>query len=155
MPMIKTYIKIAFRNLMRNQGYAFINIGGLAAGMAVALLIGLWIWDELSFNSYFQNHQRLAQVMLNQTDGGETYTGGTVAMPTGDALRTKYAADFKAVSLASWIDKHLAYVGDKAISSSGMWVQRDFPEMFSLVMIRGRRDVLKDPSTILISRSLA
>jgi putative ABC transport system permease protein len=153
--MIKTYIKIAFRNLMRNQAYSFINIGGLASGMAVALLIGLWIWDELSFNSYFQNHQRLAQVMLNQTDGGETYTGGTVAMPTGDALRTKYAADFKAVSLSSWIDKHLVYVGDKAISSSGMWVQHDFPEMFSFAMIRGSRDVLQDPSTILISASLA
>jgi putative ABC transport system permease protein len=70
--MIKTYIKIAFRNLMRNWAYSFINISGLATGMAVALLIGLWIWDELSFNAYFQNHQRLAQVMLNQTDGGET-----------------------------------------------------------------------------------
>jgi predicted permease len=153
--MINTYIKIAFRNLMRNQAYSFINIGGLATGMAVALLIGLWIWDELSFNTYFQNHQRLAKVMLNQTDGGETYTGGTVAMPTGDALRTKYAADFSAVSLASWIDKHLVHVGDKAISSSGMWVQRDFPEMLSLDIIHGSRDVLKDPSTILISASLA
>ncbi len=140
---------------MRNQAYSFINIGGLAAGMTVALLIGLWIWDELSFNSYFKNHERLAQVMLNQTEGGETYTDGTVAMPTGDALRTKYAADLKAVSLTSWIDKHLVYLGDKTISSSGMWVQRDFPEMFSLVMARGKRDVLKDPSTILISVSLA
>jgi putative ABC transport system permease protein len=154
-PMIKTYIKIAFRNLMRNQSYSFINIGGLAAGMAVALLIGLWIWDELSFNSYFKNHKRLAQVMLNQTEGGVTYTGGTIAMPTGDVLRTKYAADFEAVSLASWIDKHLVYLGDKAISSSGMWVQHDFPEMFSLNMIQGTRDALKDPSTILISKSLA
>ena len=140
---------------MRNQSYSFINIGGLAAGMAVALLIGLWIWDELSFNSYFKNHKRLAQVMLNQTEGGITYTDGTIAMPTGDVLRTKYAADFEAVSLTSWIDKHLVHVGDKAVSSSGMWVQPDFPEMFSLNMIQGSRDVLKDPSTILISKSLA
>ena len=153
--MIKTYIKIAFRNLMRNQSYSFINIGGLAAGMAVALLIGLWIWDELSFNSYFKNHKQLAQVMLNQTEGGVTYTDGTIAMPTGDVLRTKYAADFEAVSLASWIDKHLVHVGDKPVSSSGMWVQPDFPEMFSLAMIQGSRDVLKDPSTVLISKSLA
>ena len=129
--MIKTYIKIAFRNLIRNQSYSFINIFGLAVGMTVALLIGLWIWDELSFNAYFKNHQRLAQVMLNQTEGGVTYTGGTIAMPTGDVLRTKYAADFEAVSLASWIDKHLVYAGDKAVSSSGMWVQQDFPEMLS------------------------
>ena len=153
--MLQNYIKIAFRNLMRNQSYSFINIGGLAAGMAVALLIGLWIWDELSFNSYFKNHERLAQVMLNQSESGGIYTGGTIAMPTGDVLRTKYAADFEAVSLASWIDKHVVYVADKAISSKGMWVQPDFPEMFSLAMIEGSSDVLKDPSTILISKSLA
>jgi ABC-type antimicrobial peptide transport system permease subunit len=153
--MLQTYIKIAFRNLLRNRAYSVINIGGLAVGMSVAMLIGLWISDELSFDSYFQNSERLAQVMLNQTDRGNTYTGGTVAMPLGDALRTKYAADFKSVSLASRIDKHLVGTGDKTISSSGMWVQHDFPAMFSLVMVKGRRDVLRDPSTVLISASLA
>jgi putative ABC transport system permease protein len=153
--MIKNYIKIALRKLVRNKAYSIINIGGLAAGMTVALLIGLWVYDELSFNSYFQNHKRLAQVMLNQTSGGVTYTGGTIATPLGDALRTKYAADLKAVSLASWIDSHLVSIGEKTVSSSGMWVQRDFPEMFSLAMIQGSPNVLKDPSTVLISQSLA
>ncbi|WP_276372247.1 ABC transporter permease [Chryseolinea sp. H1M3-3] len=153
--MIKSYIKIALRKLVRNQAYSIINIGGLAAGMTVAMLIGLWVYDELSFDSYFHNHRQLAQVMVNQTTGGQTYTGGTVAMPLGDALRTKYGADLKAVSLTSWIDGHLITTGEKTVSSSGMWVQRDFPEMFSLAMIRGSRHVLKDPSTVLISQSLA
>ena len=57
--MIKNYLKIAWRNLLKNKVYSFINITGLATGMAVALLIGLWIWDELSFNSNHQNHAGL------------------------------------------------------------------------------------------------
>ena len=72
MSMIKNYFKIAWRNLLKNKVYSFINITGLATGMAIALLIGLWIWDELSFDKYHKNHDRLAQVMLNQTMKGET-----------------------------------------------------------------------------------
>jgi len=52
--MIQNYFKIAWRNLKRNKVYSTINIFGLAIGMAVALLIGLWIWDEISFDAYFQ-----------------------------------------------------------------------------------------------------
>ena len=51
--MIKNYLKVAWRNLAGNRAHTFINIGGLAVGMAVAILIGLWIWDELSFNKSF------------------------------------------------------------------------------------------------------
>jgi putative ABC transport system permease protein len=153
--MIKNYFKIAWRNLLKSKVYSSINIVGLATGMAVALLIGLWIWDELSFDSYYENHKRLAQVMINQTSKGETYTDGTVAMPLGDALRIQYASDFKRVSLTSWNNDHILTVGDKKLSGAGMWVQHDFPEMFTLKMIQGSRDALKDPSSILLSQSLS
>nr|PZN50240.1 MAG: hypothetical protein DIU61_15545 [Bacteroidota bacterium] len=59
--MYKSYLKIAWRNLLRTKGYSFINISGLAVGMTVALLIGLWVSDELSFNTYFKHRDRLAQ----------------------------------------------------------------------------------------------
>jgi hypothetical protein len=49
--MYKSYLKTGWRNLLGNKGYSFINIGGLAAGMAVALLIGLWVYDEVSFQT--------------------------------------------------------------------------------------------------------
>lgn len=153
--MYKSYFKITWRNLLKSKVYSSINIIGLATGMTVALLIGLWIWDELAFDSYFQNRERLAQVMLNQTESGTIYTGGTIAMPLGDALRTKYADDFKALSLTSWNNSCVLTVEDKNLSGSGMWVQQDFPEMFTLAMLKGRRDALKDPSTILLSASLA
>ncbi|MBS1577734.1 MAG: hypothetical protein JST09_20720, partial [Bacteroidetes bacterium] len=50
--MIKNYFKIAWRNLLKNKIYSFINIAGLAAGMAVAMIIGLWIYDEVSANKH-------------------------------------------------------------------------------------------------------
>lgn len=153
--MIKNYFKIAWRNLQKSKVYSLINITGLATGMSVALLIGLCIWDELSFDSYYQNHTRLAQVMVNQTDKGEIYTGRTVAMPLGDALRNQYASDFKRVSLISWNNDHILTAGDKKLSGAGMWVQSDFPEMFTFNMVQGKPGALKDPSSILLSQSLA
>lgn len=153
--MIKNYLKIAWRNLLKNKVYSVINITGLATGMAVALLVGLWIWDELSFNSNHQNHSQLAQVMLNQTSKGETYTDETIAMPLGDALRTRHAGDFKYVSLTSWNNDHVLAVGNNKLPGAGRWVQPDFPAMFTLAMIKGSRDALKDPSSILLAASFA
>ncbi len=153
--MFTNYIKIAWRNLIKNKLHSTINIVGLATGMAVALLVGLWIWDEVSFDSYFRNHKRLAQVMVNQSNDGETYTGTTVSMPMGEALRTKYAQDFKHVSLTSWVNDYLLTTGDKKIARKGMWVQPDFIQMFTLTMLRGSRNALNDPSSVLLSQSLA
>jgi ABC-type antimicrobial peptide transport system permease subunit len=153
--MLQNYFKIAWRNLLKSKLYSAINILGLATGIAVALLIGLWIWDELSFDSYFKNHNRLAQVMVSQTIKGETETHGTVAMPLGNALDNQYAADFKRVSLTSHNSDHILAAGNKKLPGSGRWVQPDFPEMFTLSMLQGKRNALKDPSSILLAESLA
>ena len=59
--MLKNYIKIAWRNLKKNKGYSAINIGGLALGMAVTLIIGLWMEDELSYNDYFGQRDRIGR----------------------------------------------------------------------------------------------
>src|SRR6187402_3195113 len=58
--MLGSYIRIASRNLRKNRIYSFINIIGLSMGMAVTLLIGLWVWDELSFNKYHSNYEHIA-----------------------------------------------------------------------------------------------
>ena len=62
--MIKNYLKVAWRNLIRNKIYSTINILGLAAGMAVAMLIAFWIWDEVTYDHYYTNHDQIAQVMI-------------------------------------------------------------------------------------------
>jgi hypothetical protein len=72
--MLKNYFKTAWRNLIKNKFSSFINIGGLAIGMCVAILIGLWIADEVSFEKYHKNYDRIAQVMQHQNFNGEIST---------------------------------------------------------------------------------
>ncbi|PWU03660.1 MAG: ABC transporter permease [Bacteroidetes bacterium] len=153
--MIRNYIKVAFRNLRKNKGYSAINILGLAVGMAVAMLIGLWIWDEVSYNKSHENYDRIAQLMTTQTFNGEIGTGPAVSVAMGMELRARNKDDFKYVALSSWNFGHILAVGEKKISSKGMWVQPEFPEIFTLEMIKGSRSALQDPTSILLTQSLA
>ena len=81
--MFRNYLKVAWRNLIKNKGYSAINIGGLAVGMAVAMLIGLWINDELSFDKYHKNYNKVAQVMQHQTFNGKKGTESSIPIPLG------------------------------------------------------------------------
>ncbi len=65
--MIKNYFKTAWRNIIKNKTYSVINVLGLATGMAVAMIIGLWIYDEVSANKNFKNYDTIYQVMMHQT----------------------------------------------------------------------------------------
>lgn len=155
--MFKNYFKIAWRNLWKNKGYSSITMLGLASGMAVAMLIGLWIWDELTYDNYHKNHDQIAQIMTTLiTNGGEISTGPGVASPLGNELRTKYGSDFKNVCMTSWDpqSRELA-VGDKKITAQGMWVEANFPSMLTLKMLKGNINGLQDPSSILLSASVA
>lgn len=153
--MYKSYFKIGWRNLLRNKGYSAINIGGLAVGMAIAILIGLWVWDELNYNKYHKNYDRLAQVMQNQTVDRKVMTGFAIPRPLEGALKSSYGNDFKYLSMATWPADHILSIGEHSISQSGNFVQVDFPEMISLEMLSGTRAGLKDPNSILLSASTA
>src|SRR5882672_1017878 len=123
--MLKNYFKIAWRNLLRNKVSSFINIGGLAVGMAVAMLIGLWIWDELSFNKYHQNYDRIAEVMEKDTYNGTVNTGSAIPLPLDAELRKSYGSDFKHIVMVSWTEKHALIVGDKKISYRGNFMDAE------------------------------
>ena len=154
--MVKNYFKIAWRNLVKSKVYSLINILGLATGMAVAMLIAFWIWDEVTFDKYHAHHEQLAQVMTTFIDNdGKMGTGEAVCMPIGNELRSKFGSDFKNISMASWNFGHVLAVGEKKITSQGLWVESNFPSMFSLKMQKGNINALSDPSTILINASLA
>lgn len=154
--MFTNYFKVAWRNLAKNKIYSTINILGLAAGMAVAMLIAFWIWDEVTYDKYHANHRQLAQVMTTFINNDGTMgTGQAVCLPIGDELRSKYGSDFQNVAMASWNFGHILTTGDKKITGSGMWVEANFPSMFSCKMLSGNINALTDPSTILINASLA
>ncbi|MDN5284102.1 MAG: FtsX-like permease family protein [Mucilaginibacter sp.] len=152
--MIRNYLKIAWRNLVKNKVHSAINIVGLSVGMAIAMLIGLWIWDELSFDKYHHNYDRIGQIMTTQTSNGETGTFPSTVVPLSNELRTKYAGDFKMTAL-TWESAHILAVGDKKISQKGMWAEPDLPAILSLVMVKGNYAGFKDPSSFILSQSVA
>src|ERR1700743_187695 len=153
--MIKNYLKIAWRNLIKNRISSIINIGGLAVGMAVAMLIGLWMYSELSFDKNIPNHDRIAQVMQNQWINNETDTWNSQAYPLGPDLRSEYGADFKHVLMSSWTGDHILSYGDKNLKESGNYIEPGITDMLSLTMLKGSRSGLNDPSSILLSQSTA
>ncbi|MBA4850860.1 ABC transporter permease [Emticicia sp. BO119] len=152
--MIRNYFKIAFRNLVRNKVYSFINIMGLAVGMGVAMLIGLWINDELSFNKSFANYSKLGQTYMNQTINGQVGSQMSMAHPLGKELREKYA-DFKDVAMADWGNTHIIAYKDAKFSRVGLHVEPQFTRMFSLKMVKGVQDGLQEINSVMITESLA
>ncbi len=85
--MFKNYFNTAIRGLRKNKAHSFINIAGLSVGMAVAMLIGLWIWDELSFDKYHENYSQVAQVMESDDVNGTIHTGAAIPLPLDAELR--------------------------------------------------------------------
>ncbi|MFN8348377.1 MAG: ABC transporter permease [Spirosomataceae bacterium] len=158
--MIRNYLKIAWRNLLKNKMYSFINIGGLAVGMAVAMLIGLWMHDELSYDKYHQNYDRIAQVMQHATFNGKVETQQSNPALMGPEIREKYGSNrsdgpFKYIVQASWQGTYVLSLGDTHVSKSGIYFEPDGPAMLSLKMLRGTHAGLKDPYSIMLSQSVA
>ena len=153
--MLKNYLKTAWRNLAKNKAHSFINITGLSVGMCVAMLIAFWIYDELSYNRNFKNHDRIARVVQNVTNNGEVQTWQAMPWPLAQEIRTNYGADFKYVAMSTNPGETRFQYGDKKLSFDGVFFEESAPEMLDLKMIHGKRDALKDPSSILISESMA
>ena len=154
--MIKNYFKTAWRNLSRNKISSFINIGGLSIGMAVALLIGLWIYDELSFNSYHKNHSRIGRILIKGNDAEEgPFVSTSLPYPLATELRENYKGNFKHIVRASWEQEYILSAGDKKLSGAGQFMDPDAPEMFTLKMVKGSWSGLKDMHSIILSSSIA
>lgn len=153
--MYKSYFKIGWRNLFRNKSYSAINIGGLALGMAVAILIGLWIYDELSFNKYHQNYNRIARVMHHASKNNLTGTSLYQPFPLGVELTESFKNDFEYVVMSTFIQNHIISNGTLHFNEAGNYMQPDAPEMLALKMSKGTRGGLKELNSIILSESLA
>ncbi len=155
--MYKSYFKIGWRNLVRSKGYSLINIGGLAIGMMVAMLNGLWVWDELSFDRHFTNYDRVAYVAETgkNSDRGGMWIGTTMTYPLATALMGDYRDAFSEISRSTSFRERIVANGEVAITSTGLYVDPSAPEIFSLRMIAGTRGGLSQANSIMISQSLA
>jgi putative ABC transport system permease protein len=154
--MLRNYFKIAFRNLRKNKGYTFINIAGLATGMAVALLIGLWIWDELTFDRYHKHYDRIAQVWQNNIYNGVKQSQTANPYLMAEEIRNNFGGDFKYVIQSTWNFGRILTVGDKKFNKAGMYWEPPVLDMLSINLLKGDAELaLKDPYSIILSESVA
>ncbi|MFC0516370.1 ABC transporter permease [Mucilaginibacter angelicae] len=156
--MIRNYLKIAWRNMLRNRVYSALNIVGLATGMAVALLIGLWVFNQYSYDRFLPNYSQAYAVKVNYTNPHDgTRTQDMLPIPLADVLRNTIPG-IRHVAEADFIDFPARdfLVGDKKLMVNGGTVGADFLKIFQYPLIKGEvSTVLKDPYSIVIDESTA
>jgi putative ABC transport system permease protein len=156
--MFKNYLVVAWRNLKKGKAYSALNILGLAVGMAVFILILLFVRYELSYDRYHENGRNIYRVVQEQP--GNYYLGSNVFAVTPGPLAAAMVQDFpevlKATRIDDWSDV-LVRVGEKTFLEKKVhWSDPQTFEIFSFPIIRGdRASALKNPSSVLLSESAA
>ncbi len=153
--MIKNYLKIAWRNLVKDRAFSVINIAGLAIGMASAVLILLWIQSEVSFDQFHQKKDRVYEAW-NRVKRDGTYACWNV---TPTVLAKTLKKDFPEVEHAvrvNWTQQYLFSVGQKRIMGDGNIVDSNFLELFSFPLLQGDPSrALLEPTSILLTQKMA
>ncbi|MCF2503125.1 ABC transporter permease [Dyadobacter sp. CY107] len=153
--MLKNYLKIAWRNLLKNKTFSLINILGLALGMACSLLIMLWVQDEIKMDRFHKNDTRIFSVMENQFYSGVINTFAA----TPGILADHIVKDIPEIEMASqwlWEEAPVLAVGNNFDNEKGRYVQGDFLSIFSFDLSQGNpKTALKRPDGIVISQKLA
>jgi putative ABC transport system permease protein len=154
--MLKNYLSVALRNIFRNKLFSVINILGLAFGMGSALLIFLWVNDELGVNQFHERIGRIYSVMENQRySEGRIYTFSSTPGPMSPFIKEKYPEIEKA-SRFTWQVNELFQAGDKAFYDEGRYAEQDFLDMFSFPLVSGEiTTALKNKNSIVISQAMA
>ena len=148
--MFRNYLKTAWRQLLRHRAFSFINITGLAVGMAVCTLIFLWVWDELSFDRFHNNADRIGRI--NLLARGRMWP--VTAIPLGPALEKDYP-EIEATARYSRTAALLTHQ-DKKFEENGAYVDPAFLTIFSFSLLKGDPETaLSSPDAILMTRELA
>lgn len=152
--MIKNYFLIVLRNLTKNGFYSFINIGGLAIGLACSMVILLWVHDELSYDDFQANRDRLFRVNLNGQGDAGMYTQMAAPLALWEELKTDPGIEY--VTPTNWGQTYLLTNGDKKLYKRGYYAGDDFLKMFTFKALKGQPDgKLNDPSSIVLTESTA
>ncbi len=153
--MLNNYFRIAWRNLLKNRLFSLINILGLAVGMTFAMLIGLWVKHELSFDSFHENRERVAIVLRNVLFNDDKITHIAEPLPLYDELKSSYP-EVKRLTRLDWGIPHILKVDENRFSKRGLYVDPDFLKMFSFPLVKGNPEiVLEEPNAIVLTESLA
>lgn len=152
--MFKNYIKVAWRNLIRDKGFSFINIAGLAIGMAAAMLILLWIQNELNMDKTYPKSDRIYRMYNRDKFSGEYWAWGTTPKILGTTIKKDYpeVEDVVRLSDASFLFTQ----GEKKLNESGLYADSGFIKLFDFKMLHGNpQNALKSTFNIVVSEEFA
>ena len=153
--MLRNFLKIAYRNLIRNKGFSFINISGLAIGMASAMLILLWIQNEISYDRFHTNADRLYEVYSNDIINNSIRSLTNTPEIMAPGLKND-VPEIEQASRVSGMQYHILTVGDKSLKPNGDMVDAPFLSMFSFPLEKGNvKTALVDPYSIVLTEQLA
>src|SRR5215217_890905 len=153
--MLRNYFKIALRNLRRNKAFSYINIFGLSIGMASAILIFLWIQNEISYDQFHTKKDRIYEGWNKAVFSDELHCWSTTPKALARALEKELPEVEQAVRV-DWGHKLLFTVGEKKLTPTGNVVDSNFLSIFSFPLKTGSASsVLKDPHSIVLTEKLA
>jgi len=153
--MLHNYLKIALRNLTRNSVYSFINIVGLAVGIASSVFILLWVADEYSFDRFHKNYNSIYKLYQSQVWAQGTSTSTSMPYRLKDVIKDKSSL-IKYVVMTNWGEGNMLQVGEKRLNKVGLSASEDFFKVFSFTMLKGdENSALNDLNSIVITESTA
>lgn len=153
--MLKNYLKIAWRNLLRNKSFSVLNIVGLAIGLAVTALIVIWINFEISIDQFHDNKDRTYQVYNQYPVGGEIWTWNSTPKIMASAIQKDYP-EVEHIARVNWDSEFLFAKDDKRINGAGKIVDPEFLKIFSFPLVEGNLEtVLDDVNSVIITESFA
>ncbi len=155
--MFKNYLKISVRNMKRHKGYSFINIAGLAIGMAAFLLISLYVQHELSFDRYHENAGRIFRVIKEEGSSTGNDRSAFIHNALGPAMVEDFPEVIRTARIFRWhVGEKFFSVGDKGLYESLYYADPAFFEIFSIPFLSGNAaTALTEPHSIVMSERLA
>lgn len=154
--MIRHNFKVSYRQMLRNKAYSFINIGGLAMGMVVAMLIGLWVHDELTFNQYHKSYDNIVQVLGKKKYGNSRSIQKYLTTAVGVSIAENFP-DFvdKVFMVVGQSQSRVIANSEKKSREVGVFMQENGPGVLGFEMISGTQEGLKEIRSIMLSESFA
>ncbi|MBA4053825.1 MAG: hypothetical protein C0490_03860 [Marivirga sp.] len=154
--MVKNYLKIALRFMMRQKGFSVINISGLTIGITCSLLIILYIQDELSYDRFHPDAERIFRVGFNGTLEGKKFSSAQTGTPVSKALQKEIAEIESVIRLASWATFPVRYQAKAFTEDKMLLADSNFFRFFNFKLIEGHPDtVLNDQGKLVITESAA
>lgn len=152
--MIKNTFKIAFRNIRRHKGYSFINIAGLAIGIACTILILIWIQDELAYDRFHEKGDNIYRIIVEDEQGSQF--AGTCPIPLGPHAEQTYPEVLDSARLCNGFQKFLVEYDERVFSEEIGIVDPSFLTMFSFPLLQGDTGTaLEDPYSLIMTEKMA